>query len=38
MLPSGSDVHLFATGHFWPFEAPQESVDVIRAFLDAVTG
>jgi pimeloyl-ACP methyl ester carboxylesterase len=37
MLPSGSDVHLFDTGHFWPFEAPQESVAVIRAFLDSVT-
>jgi pimeloyl-ACP methyl ester carboxylesterase len=38
MLPSGSDVHLFDTGHFWPFEAPGESVGVIRAFLDSVTG
>lgn len=35
-LPTGSDVHLFDTGHFWPFEAPQESVDAIRAFLDTV--
>ncbi|MDT7731797.1 MAG: hypothetical protein QOK45_2050, partial [Mycobacterium sp.] len=38
MLPSGSGVHLFDTGHFWPFEAPLETVDVIRAFLDSVTG
>ena len=37
MLPSGSDVHLFDTGHFWPFEAPQDSVAVIRAFVDSVT-
>jgi pimeloyl-ACP methyl ester carboxylesterase len=37
MLPSGSDVHLFDTGHFWPFEAPHESVRVIRTFLDSVT-
>ncbi|CDO89532.1 hypothetical protein AWC29_13445 [Mycobacterium triplex] len=36
MLPSGSDVHLFDAGHFWPFEAPDESVDVIRTFLDSV--
>jgi pimeloyl-ACP methyl ester carboxylesterase len=38
MLPAGSDVHLFDTGHFWPFEAPRESVDVIRAFLNSVSG
>ena len=38
MLPAGSRVHLFDTGHFWPFEAPRETVDVIRAFLDSVTG
>jgi pimeloyl-ACP methyl ester carboxylesterase len=38
ILPSGSDVHLFDTGHFWPFEAPHESVDVIRGFVDSVTG
>jgi pimeloyl-ACP methyl ester carboxylesterase len=37
MLPAGSDVHLFDTGHFWPFEAPRESVRVIRAFLDSIT-
>jgi hypothetical protein len=35
---AGSRVHLFDTGHFWPFEAPHETVDVIRAFLDSVTG
>jgi pimeloyl-ACP methyl ester carboxylesterase len=38
MLPAGSRVHLFDTGHFWPFEAPLETVDVLRAFLDSVTG
>jgi pimeloyl-ACP methyl ester carboxylesterase len=38
MLPAGSDVHLFDAGHFWPFEAPQETVEVIRKFLDTVTG
>ncbi len=38
MLPAGSDVHLFDTGHFWPFETPHESVAVIRAFLDSVAG
>ena len=38
LLPAGSDVHLFDTGHFWPFEAPHESVAVIRAFLDSVGG
>lgn len=37
-LPAGSHVHLFDTGHFWPFEAPYETVAVIRAFLDEVTG
>jgi pimeloyl-ACP methyl ester carboxylesterase len=36
-LPVGSAVHLFDTGHFWPFEAPHHSVDVIRAFLDCAT-
>jgi hypothetical protein len=36
MLPAGSRVHLFDTGT--PFEAPYETVDVIRAFLDSVTG
>lgn len=35
MLPAGSGVHLFDTGHFWPFEAPQDTVDVTRAFLAA---
>jgi pimeloyl-ACP methyl ester carboxylesterase len=36
MLPPGSDVHLFDTGHFWPFEAPQATVDVIARFCDRV--
>ncbi|MFI5507187.1 alpha/beta fold hydrolase [Mycobacterium sp. NPDC051804] len=37
LLPEGSGVHLFDTGHFWPFEAPHETVDVLRTFLDSVT-
>lgn len=32
-LPEGSGVHLFDSGHFWPFEAPEETVAVLRAFL-----
>lgn len=36
MLPAGSDVHLFDTGHFWPFEAPQATVDVLAEFCDRV--
>jgi len=36
MLPAGSDVHLFDTGHFWPFEDPQGTVDVLRSFLDSL--
>ena len=36
MLPAHSSVHLFDTGHFWPFEAPRETVDVIRSFLATV--
>ena len=36
MLPPGSDLHLFDTGHFWPFEAPQETVDVLGEFCDRV--
>jgi pimeloyl-ACP methyl ester carboxylesterase len=38
MLPAGSDVHMFDTGHFWPFEAPRDTVDALRAFLDSVSG
>lgn len=34
MLPPGSGLHLFDTGHFWPFEAPQETVDVVGEFCD----
>ncbi|MGH3632652.1 alpha/beta fold hydrolase [Mycobacterium sp.] len=34
MLPEGSDVHLFDTGHFWPFEAPQETVEAVGSFCD----
>jgi pimeloyl-ACP methyl ester carboxylesterase len=37
MLPQGSDVHIFDTGHFWPFEAPHETAGVIRNFCDRVT-
>lgn len=36
MLPAGSDIHLFDTGHFWPFEAPQATVDVLAEFCDRV--
>lgn len=36
MLPPGSDVHLFDTGHFWPFEAPQTTVSVLADFCDNV--
>lgn len=36
-LPAGSDVHIFDTGHFWPFEAPRETVEVIGSFCDRVT-
>ena len=32
-LPAGSGVELLDAGHFWPFEAPAESVQVIEAFL-----
>jgi pimeloyl-ACP methyl ester carboxylesterase len=32
-LPAGSDVELLDAGHFWPFEAPKESVQVIETFL-----
>ncbi|MBI2700685.1 MAG: alpha/beta hydrolase [Mycobacterium sp.] len=34
MLPPGSDLHLFDTGHFWPFEAPQETARVVAEFCD----
>lgn len=36
MLPPGSGLHLFDTGHFWPFEAPQETVGVLGEFCDRV--
>jgi hypothetical protein len=36
-LPEGSDVHVFDTGHFWPFEAPHETVELIGNFCDRVT-
>jgi pimeloyl-ACP methyl ester carboxylesterase len=32
-LPSGSDVHFFDAGHFWPFEAVKETVEVITEFV-----
>jgi len=34
MLPPGSGVHLFDSGLFWPFEAPEETISVIRDFLE----
>jgi pimeloyl-ACP methyl ester carboxylesterase len=32
-LPQGSGVHLFDSGHFWPFEVPEEMITVLRDFL-----
>jgi pimeloyl-ACP methyl ester carboxylesterase len=32
-LPSGSEVHFFDAGHFWPFEAVKETVEVITEFV-----
>ncbi len=32
-LPAGSAVHLFDAGHFWPFEAPTDMVQVLQGFL-----
>ena len=37
MLPAGSGVHMFDTGHFWPFEAPQDTVDTLRTFLGSLS-
>ncbi|CAN5671743.1 hypothetical protein BH09ACT8_BH09ACT8_39670 [soil metagenome] len=37
ILPAGSGLHLFDTGHFWPFEAPEETVSVIGDFLDEIS-
>jgi hypothetical protein len=31
-------VHLFDTGHFWPFEAPEATVAVLGDFLDHTNG
>ena len=36
LLPAGSELYLFDTGHFWPFEAPAETVATIKTFLDKV--
>jgi pimeloyl-ACP methyl ester carboxylesterase len=36
-LPRGSDVHLFDSGHFWPFEAAEESVSVIGGLCDRIS-
>jgi pimeloyl-ACP methyl ester carboxylesterase len=36
LLPR-SGLHLFDTGHFWPFEAPAETVDTARNFLDRIS-
>jgi pimeloyl-ACP methyl ester carboxylesterase len=38
LLPAGSRLHLFDTGHFWPFEAPEETVAVLGDFLDHTNG
>ncbi|MDV3129952.1 alpha/beta hydrolase [Mycobacterium sp. 21AC1] len=32
-LPDGSGVHLFDAGHFWTFEAVEETVEVITEFV-----
>jgi pimeloyl-ACP methyl ester carboxylesterase len=32
-LPAGSEVELLDAGHFWPFEAPEESAQAIENFL-----
>lgn len=32
-LPQGSGVHLFDSGHFWPFEVPEEMITALRDFL-----
>jgi pimeloyl-ACP methyl ester carboxylesterase len=37
LLPTGNGLHLFGTGHFWPFEAPAETVDTVRNFLDRIS-
>lgn len=34
-LPPGSALHLFDAGHFWPFEASQETVGVVQTFLES---
>lgn len=36
-LPHGSALHLLDSGHFWPFEAAEESVSVIGEFCDRVS-
>ena len=33
-LPAGSGVHLLEAGHFWPFEAVKETVEVLTLFLN----
>jgi pimeloyl-ACP methyl ester carboxylesterase len=37
LLPPGSGLHLFDTGHFWPFEAPAETVETLGNFLDRIS-
>ncbi|MGO2111289.1 MAG: alpha/beta fold hydrolase [Pseudoclavibacter sp.] len=34
LLPTGSGLHLFDAGHFWPFEVPDAAADVLRRFLN----
>lgn len=36
-LPPGSGVHFFDTGHFWNFDAPDETVAAVKTFLERVT-
>jgi pimeloyl-ACP methyl ester carboxylesterase len=36
-LPDGSRAHIFDAGHFWPFEAPDETATVVRDFLQEWT-
>ena len=36
-LPPGSRLNLLDAGHFWPFEAPGDTVTALRSFLDTVS-
>ncbi len=37
LLKPGSGIHMFDTGHFWPFEAPHDTARAIAEFCDRVT-